>query len=296
MKKNSNNLFNCFICLNNKWKRKFYYEKILGLIEKFKIYECSNCKLKRLHPQLSINELDKLYSQQYFDQEKAIDKSLITNVAKYKDTIIERKKKYSYTIELLMKLHPKASSLLDVGAGTADFLKIVENHNLNTYGIEYSSFAIKKALNLNKIKLHKIALQKIQSKSFDIIHLNHVFEHFNDPQKELKELIRILKNDGLIYIEIPYQFHLIEKLKHKFFKSKINFSIHSIHHPFFYNVQNIKKLMKSYKLDIIHFEIFSSKRYQNINSKIIIKVLLWKILSIFNIGNYIEIIVKKNVS
>lgn|GEM_PF-6373123 len=40
---------------------------------------------------------------------------------------------------------------------------------------------------------------------FDLIVLSHVFEHFVDPRLELAYLNKILKPDGLIYIEVPFE-------------------------------------------------------------------------------------------
>src|SRR5437870_11595841 len=38
---------------------------------------------------------------------------------------------------------------------------------------------------------------------FDAIRLSHVLEHLTDPQGTLREISRILKPDGLVYVTVP---------------------------------------------------------------------------------------------
>ena len=37
----------------------------------------------------------------------------------------------------------------------------------------------------------------------DIVILSHVLEHFTDPTNELKAVRRLLKSDGMVYVEVP---------------------------------------------------------------------------------------------
>lgn len=53
-------------------------------------------------------------------------------------------------------------------------------------------------------------------KSFDIITVNHVFEHIKDPREILMELKRVLKKNGHIYIEVPNRRSLWGKPNGKF--------------------------------------------------------------------------------
>ncbi|MCH7916171.1 MAG: class I SAM-dependent methyltransferase [Deltaproteobacteria bacterium] len=38
---------------------------------------------------------------------------------------------------------------------------------------------------------------------FDVVCLNHVLEHLPDPQVTMREIKRILKPDGIVYITVP---------------------------------------------------------------------------------------------
>ena len=53
-----------------------------------------------------------------------------------------------------------------------------------------------------KINVGEIGKLKIKKK-FDLITLNKVLEHVENPVNFLKNSIKFLKKDGLIYIEVP---------------------------------------------------------------------------------------------
>ena len=124
-----------------------------------------------------------------------------------------------------------------------------------------------------------------------MIHLNHVFEHFVDPRNELKEIKRILKNNGGLYIEVPYQFNLVERIKFLFGKRN-KFDQYSLHHPYFYTPKNLSFILKEFNFEIVSISIFDKNRYPRSNFIEKFKCFLWYLLSKINCGNYIEIISK----
>ena len=43
--------------------------------------------------------------------------------------------------------------------------------------------------------------------SFDTVHMHHVLEHLEDPLKALKEIHRILRCGGRLYVSVPNKWH-----------------------------------------------------------------------------------------
>ena len=80
--------------------------------------------------------------------------------------------------KLLKKYHPSLGRVLDIGAGTGDFLEHLSKHNWNTSGIEPSikakSLAQKKGLDL------KSTIEEVGEEQFDVITMWHVLEHVYD--------------------------------------------------------------------------------------------------------------------
>ena len=131
----------------------------------------------------------------------------------------------------LKSYFPKSKNFLDIGAAFGDMISIALENGLDSQGIELSDYCREKVLKEKNIQLLDKELNSLKSSSYDLIHLNHVFEHFVKPREELIQIKRVLKNNGGLYIEIPFQFHLIERIKNIFNKRK-NFDLYSIHHPY----------------------------------------------------------------
>ena len=283
----------CFICKNNSWTRDKNSEKIIGLVSPYRIYKCKKCKVCKINPYISEDELLKLYSFEYFNKSSDVSIGDITTDQKYsyKEALELRLSKFKYTINILKRNFPKSRKFLDIGAAFGDMTSIAIDNGLDAQGIELSAYCREKALKEKNIKLLDLELKSLQSSSYDLIHLNHVFEHFVDPSKELNQIKRVLKNNGGLYIEVPFQFNFVERLK-SILKKRNNFGLHSIHHPFFYSPKNISKLLKEFNFEIVSISIFNKNRYPNSNLKEKIKCFLWYLLSKINCGNYVEIISK----
>jgi 2-polyprenyl-3-methyl-5-hydroxy-6-metoxy-1,4-benzoquinol methylase len=124
-----------------------------------------------------------------------------------KRTLFEKTYQFIKNIALANKLKlinncaPKKGSLLDIGAGTGDFLLTAKNNGWNTIGFEPNSkakeMAQKKGINFTE------NTTDLQDHSFDIITMWHVLEHVLDLENQIKELKRLVKKDGTIIIAVP---------------------------------------------------------------------------------------------
>tara|TARA_R110002049_G_scaffold73024_7_gene189226 strand:+ start:925 stop:1809 length:885 start_codon:yes stop_codon:yes gene_type:complete len=104
-------------------------------------------------------------------------------------------------LALLNSFNTKDKTLLDVGAGTGDFLKVCKNNNWLVSGIEPSldarNIAEKKGVNLQE------GLTDFTNQKFDVITLWHVLEHVDNLKKTIKTLKSLLKKDGRIVVAVP---------------------------------------------------------------------------------------------
>ena len=104
-------------------------------------------------------------------------------------------------LALIDGLKSSTKNLLDIGAGTGDFLSTAKTGGWNTTGIEPSE----KARSIAKKKGVEFVTttSDLSDNSFDVITMWHVLEHVPDVHKQLAELNRLLKNDGSIVIAVP---------------------------------------------------------------------------------------------
>lgn len=92
--------------------------------------------------------------------------------------------------------------LLDVGCGLGFLLSGVE-HGWERHGVEVSSFAAQSAGQYGCIFNGALEDANYADQQFDVVVLYHVIEHVADPLALLKELRRVLKDDGWLILGTP---------------------------------------------------------------------------------------------
>jgi len=104
-------------------------------------------------------------------------------------------------LSLINSFKTDSKNILDVGAGTGDFLKVCDSNGWNVLGVEPSS----DARNIAKEKgvLLQDELLNIQNKKFDIITLWHVLEHVEKLSDYILKLQELLADNGRLIIAVP---------------------------------------------------------------------------------------------
>ena len=96
----------------------------------------------------------------------------------------------------------KGSEILDFGCENGDFLLLSKEISKRSVGVEITK---ENREYTNSIGIECVnKLSELNDDKFDLITLNHVFEHLNDPINILVELQKYLKEDGIIIIEVPH--------------------------------------------------------------------------------------------
>jgi len=104
-------------------------------------------------------------------------------------------------VRLISKLNKGEGTLLDIGAGTGDFLAVAQKKGWNITGVEPNEDA--KRLAKGKGIFLKLETKELEPKTFDVITMWHVLEHVPNLQEQIKEIKRLLKPGGYIIIAVP---------------------------------------------------------------------------------------------
>ncbi len=92
-------------------------------------------------------------------------------------------------------------TLLDVGAGTGDFLLVAENKGWNIEGVEPNHDARMRSRE-KKIELLP-STETLPGKKFEVITLWHVLEHLPDLDNQILKLVWHLEEEGALVIAVP---------------------------------------------------------------------------------------------
>lgn len=290
--------YQCIICGNN---RPIDYEKatwLFNLHSPFKIVRCNHCDLLWLNPRPTADEYKKIYnSESYFVQDEGMLESSEMRAFKHKKHFQNRIKKIKKILYGLCGM-----KLLDIGSATGEFVALCRSSGIEATGLETSTYAVgtsreKYGNYFYHGELKSLPLN-LKESTFDVVHLNHTFEHLLDPEDSLKRISELLTNKGIVVIEVPNEFdNILDLFRYCIGIAKPKrYDLHSLHHPFFYSPKSISLLLSKTGYTIISFKTYlaSSVIESEIIGGQIIKRLLLRFGDILlKNGNIIEVIARK---
>lgn len=96
--------------------------------------------------------------------------------------------------------------IVDIGCGTGLYLSLLKNIGWDTLGVEVNKHACEYARNLGvNVFCGELEQANLPPNYFDVVRIVHVLEHLSSPLQSFVEIKRILKPNGVIYLEIPNQ-------------------------------------------------------------------------------------------
>lgn len=164
--------------------------------ETFELLYDENLDLLITSPQPSENDLGRYYESDDYISHTDGKRSIFEKAYHFIKNIALKNK-----LSLINDLQKSKGDLLDIGAGTGDFLLVAKQNGWKTMGIEPSekakTIAEKKGVEL------KSNLFDFADHSFDVITMWHVLEHVPNLENQIKELKRLVKPNGSIIIAVP---------------------------------------------------------------------------------------------
>lgn len=179
-----------FRCTNCRGTKAIFYRYIDG----FLLEKCSKCYL--LHTRTSERSraiyVNNKYSKSYTED--------------YKLALPKLYKRFKKHIQLIKKYN-SGKRLLDVGCGTGYFLKYLSDKykTLKIFGVEPNKILRGVARKNTKIRIKAGTLDSLPFPNayFDIVTCYDVLEHSSKLNNNLNELKRVLKPQGLLFIQAP---------------------------------------------------------------------------------------------
>ena len=164
--------------------------------ETFDLYYDETLDMLITYPQPSLENLGKYYESEDYISHTDNKRSLFEKLYHFIKSIALKNK-----LNLINSLQPNKGKILDIGAGTGDFLSVAQNDGWQTIGVEPSAKA--KSIAMNKGVSFVELTTELENNSFDVISMWHVLEHVPDLDKQIKELKRLLKPTGTLIIAVP---------------------------------------------------------------------------------------------
>ncbi|NQV89887.1 class I SAM-dependent methyltransferase [Candidatus Uhrbacteria bacterium] len=203
---------------------------------------CNDCGFVYQNPTLDTDELEALYSTDYYDNKG--------------QTISEgyRKKKEEYaqhSFDWIKSVFPidqinENPNILDIGSNTGAFLSLFQKQGWNCHAVEASKNMCeiaKDTYNLEQIHNTLFQTGTFPPEHFSFVSLLHRREHLEYPEKILQDIYSVLKPNGHLYIEVPDIFRP---------KSALYTSYFAAPHLYTFSQQSLQRLLARNGFKTIH--------------------------------------------
>lgn len=161
--------------------------------ETFGVYQCSECSLVATKPSPRPADFAKYYPKSYYGRRKSFTDRLINN---------SRQRKIK-KIAVPQENSIDKKSLLDIGCGDGGFISSLATDGWRVAGTEMAALGSHEqsaSVNICRQELINCGFAEAE---FDIITMWHSLEHLAEPLVYLKEAKRVLKERGVLLLEVP---------------------------------------------------------------------------------------------
>ena len=258
----------CPLCDQAGARRQFITrDRVHSLAGTFAIHRCENCQAYFIQPWLSDAELARYYPEEYgrYRHGESLNKK---NYQGWQRLVLEHhygypsrngktepnalKQAAAYLLSFVTAKgviqYRGSGKILDVGCGGGAYLYRLKQWGWETYGVEPSETGAKQAQSLGlMVKQGMLVDAGFDSEFFDVIRLSNVVEHLPNPKTIFREIYRILKPDGLIYITVPNTRSLV------FWLFRENwYALDAPRHVISYSPKTLKTLADATDFHVVH--------------------------------------------
>ena len=166
----------------------------------FNLVKCKTCGLAYLNPRPNKEEINEYYPPWYHSRAQKeivdIEKTMIWGIP-WREAMQKKAKP--------ILRYKREGRILDIGCGDGSLLMFMKGLGWETYGIDFQEGSSRYAREVLGLDVFSGRLEEVSYPKdfFDIIILFHVLEHLSDPLKTLEKVRPLLKEDGVLLIEVP---------------------------------------------------------------------------------------------
>lgn len=194
-----NKITNCPICGHHSFNSVLVCKDHTVSHKEFSIVECNKCHFWFTNPIPKIEEIGKYYESEDYVSHSNTNKGLIHKLYQSVRNYTLKQK-----LGLIDGLKTEGKNILDIGSGTGEFANICQTNGWNVIGIEPSDKARQLSIDNYQLDIKKEdQIANLESGSMDIVSMWHVLEHVYYLEDRMKEIKRLLKNEGFLIIAVP---------------------------------------------------------------------------------------------
>lgn len=189
-----------------------------------------------------------------------------------------------------------SKKVLDVGCGSGELLKSLSKIYPKKYFFGIDPFLSSDIIYSDSCKIYKNDLFSFNESNFDLIMLNHSFEHMDNPLEVFSQIYDKLSQNGIVVLRIPVcDSYLFNHFKEKWVQ------LDAPRHKFILSNNSINLLLEKIGFDLIYcfsdsraFSFMASEGYNKNLSLRENSFFKGRIRNIFNIHYHLSVLKAKN--
>lgn len=270
----------CPLCRNQKFKVLYTLSSsTFSKIKDFYMVECKKCGLIFIKNPPTSEELEHMYSKEYF-----------TNVYGVKDLKHFDCKPAKFRFPLYnedlskIEVYTNKGKIVDIGSSVGTFLRVARKRGWEAIGIDPSVFdaAYCKKEHGLRIVNKSIEIVDFPKESFDAINMNNVLEHLHNPLKILTKIRKWLKKDGVLLVQIPNERGLVYSCVRIYKRARYIFGLKNnerlLQHLFYFDLKTTRTLLNKAGFDVL--EIYTRRTYPTKEINLILGIIQRAILTV----------------
>ena len=186
----------CAVCGETRSKPLFFARDSDRLSpEPFGIVRCESCGMTFVSPRPAGDALASYYGRGYYDKPGEDSGGAGRRLARL------------FMAERVAKAEAGRAPgrVLDVGCGEGTFLAAMSRRGWDAWGVEISKDGAARAAARPGLRIFDKPLEEcgFEPRSFDLITLWHSIEHVPDPERLLRRIADLVKDDGAVFLAFP---------------------------------------------------------------------------------------------
>jgi 2-polyprenyl-3-methyl-5-hydroxy-6-metoxy-1,4-benzoquinol methylase len=197
----------------------------------------------------------------------------------------EKKYKNSGNADVLSLVTGENIRVLDVGCGSGDNARILNQKGCKVDGITISKIELECAAPfLDRGYLFNLEMglpSELQEDAYDFVICSHVLEHICYPEKLISDIRRVLKTDGFLIVALPNIMHY--KSRWEILKGNFTYKdsgIWDYTHFRWYTFNTGKELLEQYGFNVLAATVTGEIPAKSILGKILSESVMKKVYSI----------------
>jgi SAM-dependent methyltransferase len=157
--------------------------------------------------------------------------------------------------------------LLDIGAGRGEFLVAAVSQGWTAIGIEPSDSFAEHAARHSGAEIRRVPVEEcgFDEASFDVVILGAVLEHLYNPDETIKEISRILRPGGALFVDVPNEAGLYFKVGNLYQKLRgrkwaVNLApTFEPFHVFGFSANSLRALLGKHGLKVKNWRVYGGR-------------------------------------